>query len=69
MAMTAKELANRFTAEANRRGVTPEELLEEFAANASPERFKLGFVSLGASTSGRSAVDADDMLAEGFGRR
>lgn len=68
MSMTAEELANRFTAEANRRGVTPEELLDELAANAAPERRKLGFVSLGASTSGRSAADADDMLAEGFGR-
>jgi hypothetical protein len=28
---------------------------------------RLSFVGIGASTSDRSAADADDMLAEGFG--
>lgn len=31
-------------------------------------RCRLAFVAVGSSTSGRSATDADDMLAEGFGR-
>ena len=34
---------------------------------ASEER-KLSFIGLGASTSGRHARDADDLLADGFGR-
>jgi hypothetical protein len=66
MSITVEELAMRFEAEAARRGISAEELLDELAS--APPRRKLGFVSLGASTSGRSAVDADEMLAEGFGR-
>jgi hypothetical protein len=31
-------------------------------------RRKLGFVAVGESTSGRTAVEAEDLLAEGFGR-
>ena len=68
MSITVEELATRFKAEAARRGISAEELLDELAANAAPPRRKLGFVSLGASTSGRSAADTDEMLADGFGR-
>ncbi len=69
MSMTLEELASRLNAEAERRGITSNELLDELAAQLSaPPRRKLGFVSLGASTSGRRAREADEMLAEGFGR-
>lgn len=67
MAMTEHEIAERLTAEAARRGLTPEELLAELAEDR-PARRRLGFVGLGASTSGRTAREAEDMLAEGFGR-
>jgi len=65
--MTEPEIAERLTAEAARRKLTAEQLLAELAEDR-PARRKLGFIGLGASTSGRSARDADEMLAEGFGR-
>jgi hypothetical protein len=68
MAMTVEELAERLNAEAARRGITTDQLVDELAAQITPPRRKLGFVSIGASTSGRHARDADEMLAEGFGR-
>lgn len=68
MAITNEELAARLTAEAERRGLSAKQLLDELADAAPAARRRLGFVSLGASTSGRSARDADEMLAEGFGR-
>jgi hypothetical protein len=66
------ELGARLAAEATRRGITVDELTAELlvgrlpAEHAGPHR--LAFVNVGASTSGRSAVDADELLAEGFGR-
>lgn len=71
-----KAVLARFEAEANRRGVSVDELLASLAdglpASGPREGRKpgrpLGFVSLGSSTSGRRARDADEMLAEGFGR-
>jgi hypothetical protein len=78
MAMTVAELAERLNAEAARRGITPEELLEELTSRLpSPApipgttgtaRRHLAFAAIGTSTSGRSAREADDLLAEGFGR-
>jgi hypothetical protein len=68
MAMTVKELAARLNAEAARRGITGEQLLEQLSTEPATPRRKVGFVSLGASTSGRTAADADEMLDEGFGR-
>ncbi len=68
MSITVEELALRLNAEAARRGTTVDALLDELAERVPPPRRKLGFVSLGASTSGRSAVDAEEMLDEGFGR-
>ena len=78
MAMTVAELAERLKVEAARRGITPQELLDELTARLSaPEpvpaadgtaKRHLAFAAIGASTSGRSARDADAMLAEGFGR-
>ena len=38
------------------------------AAMERPTRRRLSFVGLGSSTSGRTASEADEMLAEGFGR-
>jgi hypothetical protein len=68
MAITVEELAERLNSEAARRGVTAEELLDEIAKKLPGERRRLGFVSLGKSTSGRTARDVDEMLAEGFGQ-
>jgi hypothetical protein len=76
MAMTVAELAERLNVEAARRGMTPAQLLDELAARlpattpapgASAKRH-LAFAGIGASTSGRTAREADAMLAEGFGR-
>jgi hypothetical protein len=33
-----------------------------------PTRHRLGFVAIGESTSGRTAAEAEELLAEGFGR-
>lgn len=69
------DLAARLAAEAARRGVGVDEVAAEvLAAHLPPARFgrpagrRLAFAGIGASTSGRRAADADDMLAEGFGR-
>lgn len=67
MAMTVQELAERLNAEAARRGISVDALLDELA-DKLPQQRRLGFVSLGASTSGRTAREADEMLAEGFGQ-
>jgi hypothetical protein len=76
--MTVAELAERLKVEAARRGITPEELLDELAARLpapapvpaadGTAKRHLAFAGIGASTSGRSARHADVMLAEGFGR-
>jgi hypothetical protein len=68
MSITVEELASRLNAESARRGISVDALLDELAERLVPPRRTLGFVSLGASTSGRSAADAEEMLAEGFGR-
>jgi len=54
-------------------GITLDQLIAELAAalraeNADEPRGKLSFVGIGSSTSGRSARDANEMLAEGLGR-
>lgn len=67
MSITVEELAERLNAEAARRGTTVDALLHEIA-DKLPRLRPLGFVSLGASTTGRTASEADDMLAEGFGQ-
>ncbi len=62
----------RLRAEAGRRGVSIDVLIAEFAealpAEPVDSRRKLSFVGLGSSTSGRRAREADDLLADGFGR-
>jgi hypothetical protein len=66
------EVVARFEAEAARRGVSVSELLaalaDELPSTGRSARDRPGFVGLGASTSGKAARDADDLLAEGFGR-
>ena len=69
------DLAARIAAEATRRGVSVDELVVEALDAAlptgtpqrSPKR-RLAFGGIGASTSGRTAAEAEEMLAEGFGR-
>ena len=73
MSITIEELATRLNAEAARRGITVEALIDELAGmvvepEAKPVKRRLAFVGIGASTSGRGAREADEMLAEGFGR-
>jgi len=67
MSMTVEELAARLNAEAARRGITVQALLDELTDKLPPQR-PLGFVGLGASTTGQTARETDDMLAEGFGQ-
>jgi hypothetical protein len=76
MAMTVDELATRLNAEAERRGVTLEHLLDEIVtqlptpalATERPAKRRLAFAGIGASISGLQARDIDQVLAEGFGR-
>ena len=68
------EVLARLEAEAARRGVPMESLISETLERDFPARGskgtkpKLGFVGMGTSRTGRTAREADDMLAEGFGR-
>lgn len=69
----AAEALARLEAEASRRGVAIESVINELAERlplaADPTaRRTAGLIGLGASSSGRSARDADVMLAAGFGR-
>ncbi|MEK7422234.1 MAG: hypothetical protein AAB131_00200 [Actinomycetota bacterium] len=74
MSITIEELAARLSAEASRRGITVDALVDELAGKlaqageSKPVKRRLAFVGIGASSSGRSAREADEMLAEGFGR-
>lgn len=66
------ELAAALEAEAARRGQTPDQVAADLLAAqlSSPghRRRRLAFAGVGSSTSGRNAADADELLAEGFGR-
>lgn len=68
----SEDMLARLRAEAGRRGVSIDVLIAELAATlpAEPARdgTKLSLIGLGASSSGRRARDADDLLADGFGR-
>lgn len=79
MAMTVSlpgEVAAALEAEAARRGQTPDKVAADLLAadllSARPDsgvaRRRLAFAAAGASSSGRGAAEADDLLAEGFGR-
>lgn len=70
-----EELVDRLAAEAARRGLTVDELAAEALAARFPEehpsggrRRQLAFVAIGASGDSRGGADAEEMLAEGFGR-
>lgn len=67
------EIVARLRAEADRRQLSMDAVVEDLAASlpaamGRPTRRKLSFVGMGSSISGRTASDADEMLAEGFGR-
>jgi len=58
-------------AEADRRGVTAEELIAETVIAhlaGLPPRRRFALAGIGESSGDRFARDADDLLAEGFGR-
>ncbi|HMD93874.1 MAG TPA: hypothetical protein VKG80_14665 [Trebonia sp.] len=65
-------VAEALAAEAARRGQTTDQLAADLLAAQLPKpvtlRRRLTFAAVGASTSGRGAAEADEMLAEGFGR-
>jgi hypothetical protein len=64
------ELAVALEAEAARRGQSADQVAADLLAAQLPlpgARRRLAFAAVGASTSGRNAANADDMLAEGFG--
>jgi hypothetical protein len=67
-------IAASLAAEAARRDVTPDELAAEFIAARLPggqpkqAGHRLRFAAVGASTSGRTAAQDEEMLAEAFGR-
>lgn len=68
----ADEALARLEAEASRRGVAVETVINELAARLPPTadstaRRGAGLIGLGASSSGQHARDADAMLADGFG--
>lgn len=58
------DLAVRIAAAATERGVAPEDLAAEILAEQFPPRRRPGFVSLGRSTSGRRASEAEEMLLQ-----
>lgn len=67
------EVLARLRREADRRGVSLDAVVAELASALPPEaeanhQRRLGFVALGTSADGRSAADADEILAEGFGQ-
>ncbi len=67
------EVLARLQREADRRGVSLDAVVAELASALPTEPRSdapkpLGFVGLGASADGRRAADADEILAEGFGR-
>jgi hypothetical protein len=66
------ELAAALEAEAARRGQTPDQVAADLLAAQLPphgtRRRRLAFAGVGSSSSGRGAADADELLAERFGR-
>jgi hypothetical protein len=63
-------IAEALAVEAARRGQTTDQLAAALLTAHLPRapRRRLAFAAVGASTSGRGAAEADEMLAEGFGR-
>jgi len=62
----------RLHAEARRRGVSIDLVIAELTTTLPPDHIPrkrtLSFIGLGSSSSGRYARDADELLADGFGR-
>jgi hypothetical protein len=67
-----EDALGRLQAEAKRRGVSIDlviaELAEALPAETPLVKRTLSFIGLGSSTSGKYARDADEFLADGFGR-
>lgn len=68
-------LAARVAEVAAQRGLSAAQVVAELVAShiadpamELPSRRHLAFAGIGASSGGRSAAEADEMLAEGFGR-
>jgi hypothetical protein len=65
-------VAAALSAEAARRGQTADQLAADLLTAQLPtlatSHRRLSFAAIGESTSGRGAAEADEMLAEGFGR-
>ena len=66
------EVLARLRAEAERRQLSMRALIAEMAESlpvdpSPPGRKRLSIVAIGSSTSGHSASEADEMLADGFG--
>lgn len=63
------EVAQRVADAAAQRGLAPEEVAGEAVAEKfSIHRRHLAFAGVGASRSSRGAAQAEELLAEGFGR-
>ena len=68
------EVTTRLAAEAAKRDITPDQLATELIAarlsgsQATKAGHRLRFAAIGASTSGRTAAQDEEMLAEAFGR-
>ena len=67
------QLAAALEAEAARRGQSTDQVAADLLAEQLPpsgkrRRRQLAFAGIGESSSGRPAAEADEMLAEGFGR-
>ena len=67
------DVVARLRREADRRGISLEALVTEWASllphpPAESRGRRLSFVGLGTSSSGHSAANAEEMLADGFGR-
>jgi hypothetical protein len=62
------DLAALLAEQAARQSVTADELVARVLAEHIPARRKLGFVAIGASSSGHTAAEAEELLTEGFGR-
>jgi len=61
-----EDVAAALASAAAERGMTTDELAAEaLAAQFGPRRRTLSFAAAGASTSGRSAAEAEEMLEEG----
>ena len=68
----SEEVVTLLHAEAERRQISVDALIEEMAMSltldvTSPARTRLTLVAIGSSTSGLYSSEADELLADGFG--